>query len=86
VLVGELWELARWCGARLHVLTGPSTVAGPTGPVLGPAHLAMLVPDARRRDVYVCGPPGMTEAVLRTLTQLRVPAEQVHTERFAFAA
>jgi ferredoxin-NADP reductase len=36
--------------------------------------------------VYVCGPPGMTEAVLRTLTQLGVPAEQVHTERFAFAA
>lgn len=86
VLAEELRELARWCGARLHILHGPSTVAEPLGPVLGPQHLAALVPDAWRRDVYVCGPPGMTEAVRRTLAQLGVPAEQVHTERFAFAA
>lgn len=86
VLAGELHDLARSCGARLHVLIGPARMAGPLGPVLGPRHLATLVPDARRRDVYVCGPPGMTDAVCRTLTQLGVPAEQVHTERFAFAA
>jgi ferredoxin-NADP reductase len=44
------------------------------------------VPDVRERDVFVCGPPGMTDAVLTTLRALAVPAEQCHAERFAFAA
>jgi ferredoxin-NADP reductase len=33
----------------------------------------------------VCGPPGMTGAVLRSLRRLGVPRGQVHTERFALA-
>jgi predicted ferric reductase len=86
VLAEELRDIARWCGARLHVLVGPATMTGPHGPVLGPRHLAAMVPDARHRDAYVCGPPGMTEAVRRTLRRLGVPAGHIHTERFAFAA
>jgi ferredoxin-NADP reductase len=85
VLAEELRAIARWCGARLSVLVGPATMRGPHGLVLGPRHLAALVPDVRRRDAYVCGPPGMTDAVRRTLTQLGVPTARIHTERFAFA-
>jgi ferredoxin-NADP reductase len=44
-----------------------------------------LVPDIRDRDVFVCGPTGMTSAVLHSLRQLRVPQRQVHTERFGLA-
>jgi predicted ferric reductase len=86
VLAAELTQLARWCGARLHIVTGPSDAVGRYGPMLGPGHLRSLVPDVRRRDVYVCGPPGMTESVGRTLSELGVPDSQCHTERFAFAA
>jgi ferredoxin-NADP reductase len=33
--------------------------------------------------VYVCGPPAMTAAVLRSLRTLNVPRAQVHAERFS---
>jgi len=79
VLAEELRAIARQCGARMHLVIGPRTT-------LGLPSIATLVPDAARRDVYVCGPPGMTDAVRQTLVRLGVPAERVHTERFAFAA
>jgi predicted ferric reductase len=82
VLADEMWQLARRCGARLHVVTGPSDAVGP---MMGPRHIAALVRDIRHRDVYVCGPPSMTDAVRRTLSRLGVPDAQCHTERFAFA-
>jgi ferredoxin-NADP reductase len=31
----------------------------------------------------VCGPPAMTQAVLRSLRELGVPRAQVHAELFA---
>ncbi|QFZ16397.1 ferredoxin reductase family protein [Saccharothrix syringae] len=77
VLLDELRGLAHARGAELHVVTGPSA-AEP----LGPRALGALVPDARDRDVFVCGPPGMTAAVLRSARELGVPGHQVHAERF----
>jgi len=47
-----------------------------------PINLAAFVPDIRHRDVYVCGPSAMTEAVLRSCRTLGVPRTQVHAERF----
>jgi ferredoxin-NADP reductase len=35
--------------------------------------------------VYVCGPPAMTAAVLRSVRDLGVPRAQVHAERFSLA-
>ncbi|GAA3437800.1 ferredoxin reductase family protein [Kutzneria kofuensis] len=81
VLANELRHLAQRMGARLHMVVGPVD-----DKLLSAAHLAELVPDVRERDVFVCGPPGMTDAVLTTLRALAVPAEQCHAERFAFAA
>ena len=86
VLAGELQKLTRWCGARLHVVLGPSTAVGEYGPMMGPVHVASLVPDVARRDVFMCGPPGMVTAIGKSLRVLGVPARQRHTERFAFAA
>ncbi|WP_425425996.1 ferredoxin reductase family protein [Amycolatopsis xylanica] len=85
VLLHELHGLARARGARVHVLTGPSQVSGPYGPLLGPASLLKLAPDLNDRDVFVCGPPGMTNAVLASLRELSVPRQQVHAERFSLA-
>jgi ferredoxin-NADP reductase len=53
---------------------------------MGPRHLKDMVPDVLDRDVFLCGPPRMTKAVMHTLRRLGVPAAQCHTERFAFAA
>ncbi|MDT7725218.1 MAG: hypothetical protein QOI21_1794 [Actinomycetota bacterium] len=86
VLAEELRELARRSGARLHVVIGRSTATGEFGPIMGPQHLAALVPGIQNRDVFLCGPPGMTGAVSRALETLGVPPAQRHTERFAFAA
>ncbi|MFD4699265.1 ferredoxin reductase family protein [Streptomyces niveus] len=80
VLYEELTELAHAKGAQLHLITGP---AAPDK--LAPRELALLVPDIADRDVYVCGPPGMTTAVLRSLRQLAVPRRQIHAERFSLA-
>ncbi|MGI8309764.1 hypothetical protein [Saccharopolyspora hattusasensis] len=86
VLVSELQGLAQRVGARLHVVIGPATAVGRHGPIMGPQHIAALVPGVRHRDVFLCGPPGMTDALLGVLRDLEVPRDQCHTERFAFAA
>ncbi len=51
---------------------------------LGPASLGTLVPDVRERDVFLCGPISMMDAVQRSLRVLGVPAAQIHSERFAY--
>ncbi|WP_369263421.1 ferric reductase-like transmembrane domain-containing protein [Streptomyces sp. R35] len=80
VLYDELRELAHAKGAELHLVTGPATPDK-----LAPRELARLVPDVAERDVFVCGPPAMTSAVLRTLRDLGVPRPQIHFERFSLA-
>ncbi|RSN39899.1 oxidoreductase [Amycolatopsis sp. WAC 04197] len=85
VLLAEIRGLARARGAAVHVLAGPSDRAGPFGPLLGPDSLWRLVPDIRERDVFVCGPPGMTSATLRSLREVGVPNQQIHAERFSLA-
>ena len=85
VLLPELDQLARARGAVIHVLSGPSNAAGPRGPLLGAGSVHAMVPDVLERDVFVCGPPGMTSAVLRSLREIGVPGSQVHAERFSLA-
>ena len=51
--------------------------------LLSSEHLLELVLDIREREVFVCGPPGMADATVRTLRSL-VPSRHVHVERFAF--
>ncbi len=51
---------------------------------LGPGPLSELVPDLDRRDVYLCGPIPMMEALRRTLRILGVPTARIHSERFAY--
>ncbi|WP_329414725.1 ferredoxin reductase family protein [Streptomyces sp. NBC_00704] len=80
VLYDELHELALARGAELHLVTGPAVPDR-----LAPRELAALVPDIARRDVFLCGPPPMMDAVLATLRELGVPKPQIHFERFSLA-
>ena len=66
ILRSELDELA-----SVHYVVG--------GEGLSPERLLELVPDLAERDVFVCGPPAMTEAVRAA----GVPRRQVFVERFA---
>ncbi|AEV86302.1 oxidoreductase [Actinoplanes sp. SE50] len=82
VLLGELRNLTDTRHARLHLLAGRS---GTGYRPFAPDRLKALIPDITARDVYVCGPDAMTTGVLDSLRRLRVPARQVHAERFRLA-
>ena len=82
VLRKELEDLARSRGVDVHYVVGDHAAPGGDR-LLSPAHLADLVPDVADREVYVCGPPGMTDAVARSVRAAGVPRRYIHTERFA---
>jgi ferredoxin-NADP reductase len=44
-----------------------------------------MVPDVQERDVFICGPAGLTGYVLRSLRVLGIPRTQIHAERFSLA-
>jgi predicted ferric reductase len=82
VLLDELRQLVAARRGRLHLLTGRSDQGARP---FEPAGLHHLVPDIAERDVYVCGPPAMTSAVLASLRTMKVPSGQVHAEKFSLA-
>ena len=86
VLLGEMQNISSVRGAKLHLLTGRTGSGTPPNQPFSPENLAALVPDIAERDVFVCGPQAMTEAVLRSLRALKVPARQQHAERFRLAS
>ena len=82
VFRNELEPLARQRGIELLYVAGDyATDEGAR--LLTPAHLSELVPDIREREVYVCGPPAMTDVIERNVRGAGVPRRFIHTERFA---
>jgi predicted ferric reductase len=81
----ELDRLVAARGGVIHYIVGGRGREVHPEP-FAPRFLAASVPDLRDRDVFVCGPRDMVDAVLSSLRALRVPAAQVHCERFAFLA
>jgi predicted ferric reductase len=73
----ELDHIARVRGARVQYLVGSDIV-------LSAQVFRRLVPGLTRRDVYLCGPPGLATAVRDTLRGAGLPEAQLHEERFAF--
>jgi predicted ferric reductase len=82
ILRAELDELARRRGAEVHYVLGDHRAPG-AGELLSPEHLCRLVPDIAARDVYVCGPPAMTEATRASHDRSGVSRRHIFTERFA---
>jgi NAD(P)H-flavin reductase len=83
VLLEELRSLAGERDVQIHLLSGRTSDGSAP---FDPENLRGLVPDVADRDVFVCGPPAMTDAVLRSLRALGVPRGQVHAERFSLAS
>ena len=78
VLRDELDDL----GVDVHYVVGDHAAPGGEH-LLSPEHLLELVPDLAERDVYVCGPPGMTDFAVRSVRAAGAPRRHIHVEKFA---
>jgi predicted ferric reductase len=81
-LYGELESIARRRGFGLFARTGPR--GGAHDDPLRGAELRRMVPDLAQREVYLCGPVGMTESVRAELRRSGVPRHRIHIEAFQF--
>lgn len=79
VLAGEIDAMLNRRRGRLFRLPGPRHSVR-----LDAAALTSMVPDIARRDVYVCGPPGLSAEVAASARACGVPAAQIHQEEFSF--
>ena len=77
----ELERLVTDGRATVHFVVGDHR--GDGRDLLSPSHLLELVPDIAERDVFLCGPPAMIDAIHKNLRRAHVPRRHVHTERFA---
>jgi predicted ferric reductase len=76
VLRAEIDALAARTGTRVIYLARTPREA------LSAPSIGQMVPDVAWRDVFVCGPPGMVQAVLGALRRLKVPKRQIHVDPF----
>lgn len=80
----ELEAIAAQRGARVHLLAGPRGAGDDWLPAGAGVTLDALVPDLADHDIYVCGPPTWTRAVLAAARAAGVPRAQLHSERFSW--
>jgi ferredoxin-NADP reductase len=78
----ELDELAAARDIRLRYVVGDHATEDGAR-LLTAAHLRELVPDTEDRDVYICGPPAMTDVAVREVRGAGVSRRHIHAERFA---
>ena len=78
----ELDALAHERGARLEYVVGDHAAPGGER-LLSAEHLHELVPDVADREVFLCGPPAMTNVIEKSVRGAGVPRAFVHVERFA---
>jgi predicted ferric reductase len=83
VFRAELEDLAERRDAWVRYIVGSRNDPGPRR-LFTPNGLLGLVPDVNRRDVYLCGPPGLVDAAVGTLRELDVPDSQMHLDPFEF--
>jgi len=79
VLRDELTRLVQMRGGRLHELVRSRDETD-----LGTRGLLRLVPDLARRELYVCGPDGFSDAVISAARRAGTPRRHIHRESFAF--
>jgi predicted ferric reductase len=83
VFRAELEDLAEQRDAWVRYIVGSRNDPGPRRLFTANGMLG-LVPDVNRRDVYLCGPPGLVDAAVQTLRELDVPDSQMHLDPFEF--
>jgi predicted ferric reductase len=79
----ELDALVGEHGGVVHYIVGRRGVDVHAEP-FAPRFLRQAVPDVQQRDVFLCGPASLEDAVQRSLESLGVPPRQIHREHFAY--
>jgi predicted ferric reductase len=79
VLRDEVAEAVQQRGGRLLELIGSRDSVR-----LDAAVLRELVPDVRRREVYLCGPDALSHQLAAELERAGVPERRIHFESFTF--
>ena len=82
VFRAELDRIAAANGATVHYLVGDHNDPA-YAHLLSADNLRELIPHIDASDIYVCGPPGMTDATAATLRSIGTPRRNLHIERFA---
>jgi ferredoxin-NADP reductase len=82
VFARELNAIAANRNAALHYLIGSREELG--FDPLDADNLQRAVPGLHRCEAYVCGPTGMTDAVVKSLAAAGVPRRRIHRESFDF--
>jgi len=67
---------------QVHFVTGDYR-SPDNARLMSAEHLSELVPDLPERDVYLCGPPAMMDAIEANVRAVGVPGSHIYTERFA---
>ena len=89
-LIDELTEIANRRSFDLFVLAGqrknPSSWLPKSSKdnLLDEQQLIDMCPEIANSDVYICGPSAFNKAVIKSLNQLDVPNNQIHSEEFAW--
>lgn len=77
--LGQLQSLAeRRHRMQLHCLYGRHDIATVW------QEITNHVPDAKARQIFMCGPPALVDGLRTTLLQAGVPQANIHSERFDF--
>jgi predicted ferric reductase len=68
-------------GRQARLVYALNTPDGRRAPITADA-LRGLLPDIARHDVYLCGPPGLSQSAYDALRAAGVPASRIHHESF----
>ncbi|MDQ3077147.1 MAG: ferredoxin reductase family protein [bacterium] len=66
-----------------HVLSETNDPKFETG-YMDKERIVRLAPDFMKREIFVCGPPVMMNAVVKLLKEMGVPKSQLHYEEFSY--
>ncbi len=88
-LLGELQEIAKRRGFKLHVLSGKrahpqSWLPASEANVPDHARITQMTPWISESDVFICGPGLWTKTVEKSLVRAGTPLAQIHAEEFAW--
>ncbi len=90
----ELEDLAAKYKVRIHhvlssqtdfseLLTHNSQLITQSSGFVTPELIQQLVPDTSTREVFLCGPPPMLNALLKSLPTLGIPKSKIYYEKFS---
>jgi predicted ferric reductase len=71
-------------GVKQHHFLSHESVPGFHEGYISAEKIQSLVPDFKNRDVYICGPVPMMNALIETFKSLGVPKSQLHYEKFSY--